>query len=513
MGWIISPSQGVENYNNGSFNLPCSESNVTYSITYVNSEGCSSNTVTYTYVTSGSCDSPTPVCPVQSSIINTNTTVANSGGTQVEVMQILKDSTYTTYTITATSTSSSYVSNINEGSLLHDNWYAVLADVTANPDTSDRSLYFDVVVKGPTLGTGCTYSSVTVTQKEGCPTQSSIINTTTTVANSGGTQVEVMRILKDSTYTAYTITATSTSSSYVSNINEGAHLHDNWYVVLADVTANPNTSDRPLYFDVIAEGPTLGTGCTYSGVTVTQKGGCPTDFIKPFDTTVGEGGGYCIALGRFKNNLTGYGTAFTVTVSDGETMSICQTTSPWDQDASWNLLQINVPQNTSENSRTITITCTLTKGSSTCSESIEIVQSGATQTCGCNSITVNGTYEADPTPVTEQFKVKIQIHNATNNTIYWDVIDFNFADGNEESPETCDSCQDNTTKTWNYGGSSSHDDWVLFVGYTTTDTPTLSSALINLTDSSCNTGAGVKTLTTTQTTWHNGDTILLQYNG
>jgi hypothetical protein len=175
-----------------------------------------------------------------------------------------------------------------------------------------------------------------------------------------------------------------------------------------------------------------------------------------------------------------------------------------------NVLLVKFSANTGTSSRTFNIHLS-TSVSSDCTWDNTYTQNG--NSCGCSSITYSGTYEDDPAPVTEQFKVKIQIHNATNNTIYWDVIDFKFADGNEESPETCDSCQDNTTKTWNYGGSSSHDDWVSFVGYTTTDTLTLSSALINLTDSSCNTGAGVKTLTTTQTTWHNGDTILLQYNG
>jgi hypothetical protein len=176
------------------------------------------------------------------------------------------------------------------------------------------------------------------------------------------------------------------------------------------------------------------------------------------------------------------------------------------------VLLVKFSANTGTSSRTFNIHLS-TSVSSDCTCDNTYTQEGATPTCVCNSITYNGTQEADPTPVEEQFKVQIQIHNATNDTIYWDVIDFNFADGKEESPETCDSCQDNTTKTWNYGGSGSHDDWVSFASYKSTDTPTLSSALINLTDSRCNEGAGVKTLTTTQTTWHNGDTILLQYNG
>ena len=176
-----------------------------------------------------------------------------------------------------------------------------------------------------------------------------------------------------------------------------------------------------------------------------------------------------------------------------------------------NNIYLTVPANEgSARNETITIAYSATCGSGVWEKEISLSQTGGSVTCGCNSITYEGTEEADP--VSEQFKVKIQIHNATNNTIYWDIIDFTFADGREASPETCDSCQGNTTTTWNYGGSSSHDDWVSFYPYTSTDTVTLSSALINLTDSRCN-GAGTSTLTTTQTTWHNGDTILLQYNG
>jgi hypothetical protein len=304
MGWIISPSEGVENYDNGSFTLPCSESNVTYKITYVNSEGCSSNTVSYTYVTSGSCDSPTPDCPTQSSIINTNTAVANTGGTQVAVMQILKDSTYTAYTITATSTSSSYVSNITQGAHLHNNWYVVLADVTANPGTSDRSLYFDVVVKGPTLGTGCTYNNVTVTQNGGCPTVD---------------------------YYGSTIPA------------EGSPI------------------GLPLMYWSTSDDYPLNTfSVSYTGDGITS-----TEFIT------------------------------SSSLIPGQTV---------------NVLLVKFSANTGTSSRTFNIHLS-TSVSSDCTWDNTYTQNGATQTCGCNSITYNGTYEADPTPTASGFKVNVAVPN------------------------------------------------------------------------------------------------------
>ena len=309
MGWIISPSGGVTNYDNGSFVLPCSESNVTYSITYVNSEGCSSNTVTYTYVTSGSCDSPTPDCPTQSSIINTNTAIVNTGGTQVEVMQILKDSTYT----------------------------------------------------------------------------------------------------------AYTITADSTSSSYVSNITQGAHLHDNWYVVLADVTANPNTSDRSLYFDVIAEGPTLGSGCTYNNVTVTQAGAdvtCPT--VDYYGSTIpAEGSPMGLPLMYWSTSddypLNTFSVSYT---GDGITGTEFITSSSLIPAQTVNVLLVKFSANTGTSSRTFNIHLS-TSVSSDCTWDNTYTQNGATQTCGCNSITYSGTYEADPTP--DDGKIELSVDSISGN--------------------------------------------------------------------------------------------------
>ena len=315
MGWIISPSEGVVNNNDGSFKLPCSESNVTYDVTYVSPEGCSSNTVSYTYVTSGDCETPPPpppVCPTQSDIINTTTTVANTGGTQVKVMQILKNSTYTGYTITATSTSSSYVSNINEGAPLHDNWYVVLADVTANPNTSDRSLYFDVVVKGPTLGSGCTYNNVTVTQAS------------------------------------------------------------------ADVTC-----------------PTVD----YYGSTIPAEGspiGLPLMYWSTSDD---------YPLNTFSVSYTG----------DGITSTEFITSSSLIPGQTVNVLLVKFSANTGTSSRTFNIHLS-TSVSSDCTWDNTYTQNGATQTCGCNSITVNGTYEADPTPVTPddgKITVKVDLNDGT----------------------------------------------------------------------------------------------------
>lgn len=140
--------------------------------------------------------------------------------------------------------------------------------------------------------------------------------------------------------------------------------------------ASARTGTISAFFD---EGvPPGSTACTLTIEVVQEGAGCPSDYLKNMATTIQEEGATCVPLGRFKNNLTDYTTAFTVTVSDGSTMAICQTDQPWGEDALWNLVQINVPQNPSESARTITIECTLTKGTKTCSESINITQPGST---------------------------------------------------------------------------------------------------------------------------------------
>ena len=242
-----------------------------------------------------------------------------------------------------------------------------------------------------------------------CPSSGDIISLSS-VAATGGTQTSVMQVLKNTTYTGYTITSTS---SYVSNINVGAKLHDDWYVVLADVTANPNTTERNLNFKVIAKGPSLGTGCTYDNLVVKQAEGCPTSFLTGFTGTIGKDGGYCVALGRFKNNMTNYTTAITVTVSDGTTMGICSTASTWSEDSSWNLVQINVPANPNTTTRTITIECALTKGSKTCTESITITQNAA-DSCTCSDLTFEGVESDCP--------VMVSLYNDYGNVIYLEDI-------------------------------------------------------------------------------------------
>jgi hypothetical protein len=168
MGWNISPSEDVENYDNGSFKLPCRTSNVTYSITYVSPEGCSSNTVSYTYVTSGECETPPPpvgTCPASGDVIDPYG-ARDSGAVWVPIMRVLKNDTYTGYTFT--SSDEGKVGSISLGSHTTGNWYLVNAQLSQNTGDYRRTTNVTVHMTGTeTPSSGCDYT-VGIVQEGSC---------------------------------------------------------------------------------------------------------------------------------------------------------------------------------------------------------------------------------------------------------------------------------------------------------------------------------------------------------
>jgi hypothetical protein len=393
------------------------------------------------------------------------------------------------------STTATWISNLKVNS---DK--TISGAVGTNTSTSERTATIKVTATECTSGKTFTYkqNGTEVT----CPTQSNIINTNTTVVNSGGTQVEVMQILKDSTYTAYTITATSTSSSYVSNVNQGDELHDDWYVVLADVTANPNTSDRSLYFDVVVKGPTLGTGCTYSSVTVTQNGGCPT--VYNYGSTIPtEGSPMGLPLMYWSPSddypLNTFSVSYT---GDGITSTEFITSSSLIPGQTVNVLLVKFSANTGTSSRTFNIHLS-TSVSSDCTWDNTYTQEGATQTCDCNAITYSGTYEADPTVPTQTIQFTLKINNTTNNIVYFDegVINFNNGVSKTINPG-CEGVNGNETKAIG-----------MFTLYNAPDPATIASATIEASHQSKCSGYAVTSVTPDITTLTNGCTLTLTYNG
>lgn len=130
---------------------------------------------------------------------------------------------------------------------------------------------------------------------------------------------------------------------------------------------------------------------------------CPTDYLIGLASGNISAGGGEYELARFKNDLSDYTTALTVSMSDGSSATIADSGTSYAYDSSYNVIKVNVPQNTSTNSRTISVGCTLTHtgGTPVCTDTKTFTQDGTepTPTCGCDSITFEGgTSETDPTP-------------------------------------------------------------------------------------------------------------------
>ena len=472
--WIVTPNDGVTAATDGVYVFPANDSydDKVYTVTLKDTD-C--NCVAHKTVTVKGKTRPGCSCSITSDYGTTSSKISGGQHTNVKV------GTFSSYFCTGT-TSFSYASG--DADFLSNFTYVgddIYAKVGKNESTTDSRM----AIYNASCG-----GSLTIYQDKGgetCPTQSSIINTNTAVANTGGTQVAVMQILKDSTYTAYTITATSTSSSYVSNITQGAHLHDNWYVVLADVTANPGTTCRSLYFDVIAEGPTLGSGCTYNNVTVTL---CPTDYLIGLaaGTVSANGGRYDLA--RFKNNLTDCTTALTVSMSDGSSATIADSGTSYAYDSSYNVIKVNVPQNTSTNSRTISVTCTLTHtGGTTCTDTKTFTQEGAAS-CSCSDLTVNGT---EVTGMSVTIKV-----SHSGNVKYISEYSLEFTDGSSYGDLIqCESVQDETIILDTPSIPS------------TASSLTISRAVLVVSDQPNCSGSGTVTASLSTTTITNGSTVTL----
>lgn len=177
MGWIISPSNDVLNYGDGSFLLPCRESNVDYSITYITDDGCSSNTVSYTYVTSGSCSSPVITCPdTQDVAVQTSSMqgVPSTGATITDGVKFYTG--HTSFTSTGSITNLNNVTSATWGSDAGSGWKWLNITVPANGTSSSRSCSFTINMN--TSNGTCSYP-ITFTQAgETCNCSNLIVNGT-----------------------------------------------------------------------------------------------------------------------------------------------------------------------------------------------------------------------------------------------------------------------------------------------------------------------------------------------
>ena len=138
--------------------------------------------------------------------------------------------------------------------------------------------------------------------------------------------------------------------------------------------------------------------CSSPTITVTQSAreipDCPTDYLIGLAGGNISAGGGEYELARFKNDLSDYTTALTATMSDGSSASITDSSTTYSEDSTYNVIKVSVPANQNEDTRTISVGCTLThtEGTPVCTDTKTFTQDGAepTPTCGCNSITFNG---------------------------------------------------------------------------------------------------------------------------
>lgn len=266
--WIISPSEDVVNNNDGSFVLPCSMSNVDYNITYVNDEGCSSNTVTYTYVTSGDCGGS---CPVSGDII-IQQVVDAAGSHSTPIMRVKKDSTYTGYSFTSSDTSIINPSDVLTPTI--NDWYLVMANVAANTGDLSRTVDITVNMNGTTTpSTGCPYT-IPVTQKGSCATVDNLYYVgpmhNYELAGNAQTGAGVAYVAYFSPYSSWSVQFTGGTYSFVRNatVTNEPGGPGGTKKVTVDIDENNTGADRT--FKLLLTGAkTDGYNCTKT-ITITQ---------------------------------------------------------------------------------------------------------------------------------------------------------------------------------------------------------------------------------------------------
>lgn len=441
--WIISPSQDVINNNDGSFTLPCSNTDVVYRITYVEGS-CSSNTVTYTYVTSGNCGTCTDFMG-NLSIIG-DTLPATSASSQL-LGYATKTTDYTSYTFE--SSNKSMIDNIKLGTTIAPDVYVITGTVYENTSSYGRSSTISVIAKGPnTPSSGCP-GSFTVGQDAGggggsCPVSGDII--TKQVVDAAGSQsTPIMRVLKNSTYTGY-----SFSSSDTSKINPSGVLTptvNDWYLVMANVAANTGDLRRTIPVTVNMSGTsTPSSGCEYT-VDVEQKGSCSSVddlyYVGPMHNYQLAGNSQTDASVAYVAYYAPY-SSWTVAFSAG-TGSYVRNATVTNQPGGpggTKKVTVDIDENNTGAERKFGLILTGTKtDGDTCSKSVVITQAVKTTTCTCADLVINGIEEQSPS----DFNYTCYIQNNTNSAVTIAGYYFDVAAGDEEKFHNVQTVPANTT--------------------------------------------------------------------
>ena len=148
------------------------------------------------------------------------------------------------------------------------------------------------------------------------------------------------------------------------------------------------------------------------------------------------------------------------TCIDKTNMTVTESSStPWgvilkysDND---NNIYLTVPANEgAARNETITIAYSATCGSDVWEKEISLSQTGESVTCGCNSITYEGTEEPDPTPGPPMITINLALHNGGSSTLSIGVVEIFTTMGSVQVPVN-DNVSGRATKTVvvsNYSG-------------------------------------------------------------
>lgn len=403
--WTVTPSDSVTAVTEGVYSFPANDTydDKVYTVT-VKDTDC--NCVAHKTVKVKGKPAPTGCsCTITSDYGDCATAITADAQTAVKV------GTFTDYSCSGLTTFTYAGGDADFVSSFSYVGYDIYADIAANTDTTaSRSAVYNASCGG----------SLTVCQakkQENCPSSYLIGLAAGTISADGG-NYSLARFKTDLSNFTTALTISLSDGASISIYNSGTTYgpDTSYNVIDASVPANSSINSRTISLTCTLT-HTGGTPVCSSTAVFTQLGGCPArvTYLRSLTSSIQQAGASCVALARFKNNMTDYSTAITVSVSDGTTMAICTTANTWADDNTWNLIQINVPENSSANSRTITMKCALTHtGGTVCSGYVTTTQAG--NVCDCNAITVNGTYEADPTPVTPddgKITVKVDLNDGT----------------------------------------------------------------------------------------------------
>ena len=390
--WSVTPSDGVINIGNGVFSFPENTTSVDkeYTVSFY-SEACGCNCIKTVVIEAAPCK-----CTVTSNYGDEEHAIGPEAGTDVVVGTIDNCADEVTW---EKIDGGEFVGNIS----VNENNEIVVASISENGGGARYAEY----------SASCD-SILTIWQKKhtGCPSESTIIQTIGRLPDTGGTGITIFKILKNDAYTGYNFSGDT--NNIITNFDVSDDDVDNWYNVTANVAANDG-GERPIYIKVRLNGGTSvpDEGCLYDSVKLTQKGKCVIEWLGDTECITCDCDctklalneeSVSIRIGGCSNMAIGsYSECISTITTEGESWANISATN--------GELILNVDSN-ADSSRSTTVTFTYgvsCDSGKSCTKTLTVNQAG--DSCGCGSITYEGTEEADPTPTASGFKVNVAVPN------------------------------------------------------------------------------------------------------